>query len=318
MTSGVIYVLINPAMPGLSKVGKTTRSSELRAAELSSTSGVPSPFIIAFQQPVADCDFAELWVHTELEREGHRLAENREFFNAPLHLIVGVVSQAANLTAPERNDGSAHDHANASTDAVELPDQLYELGLAYLDGTDTILANGNRALKHFEQAAAIGHGHACSMAASLRRWGIHGVRQDIEKALPLFKQAVALGVWTDLALIAGIFLERNQAEAAKKYWQQFFSIAAEDAISAAQDNHHYRNSSFPMYGTWYCEAVAACELDHCIDDTLITCLADELVGGIDKAVAKARSEEDLAYSKFKQERLAAARAFVEQRIVLAR
>jgi hypothetical protein len=84
MAAGFLYVLINPSMPGLAKVGKTERNPTERVGELSSATGVPSRFILAFQQPVADCDFAELWVHRELERGGYRLTSGREFFNAPL------------------------------------------------------------------------------------------------------------------------------------------------------------------------------------------------------------------------------------------
>lgn len=85
MANGFLYVLINPAMPGLAKVGKTTRNPSNRVSELSAATGVPSPFILAYQQPVQDCHAAEVWVHAELERNGYRVATNREFFKAPLH-----------------------------------------------------------------------------------------------------------------------------------------------------------------------------------------------------------------------------------------
>ena len=40
---GSVYVLTNPAMPNMVKIGKTTRDVELRLADLYST-GVPLPF----------------------------------------------------------------------------------------------------------------------------------------------------------------------------------------------------------------------------------------------------------------------------------
>lgn len=44
LKSGIVYVLSNPAMPGLVKIGKTTRGSvDARLSELYST-GVPVPF----------------------------------------------------------------------------------------------------------------------------------------------------------------------------------------------------------------------------------------------------------------------------------
>jgi hypothetical protein len=47
--SGFIYVLINVSMDGLVKIGKTQRDPEKRAIELSSATGVPTPFIVAFE-----------------------------------------------------------------------------------------------------------------------------------------------------------------------------------------------------------------------------------------------------------------------------
>lgn len=41
---GWVYVLSNPCMPGIYKIGMTTTSPEVRARELSSATGVPAPF----------------------------------------------------------------------------------------------------------------------------------------------------------------------------------------------------------------------------------------------------------------------------------
>lgn len=70
MTAGYLYVLTNPSIANLAKVGKTRREPAQRVAELSSSTGVPAPFILVFQQPVADCDGAEAWVHEALTSRG--------------------------------------------------------------------------------------------------------------------------------------------------------------------------------------------------------------------------------------------------------
>jgi hypothetical protein len=75
-------------MPGLVKVGKTTRSPEERAKELSSATGLPTPFIVVYEQYFQDCDLAEAFVHTYLAESGHRVADNREFFNAAPNAVV--------------------------------------------------------------------------------------------------------------------------------------------------------------------------------------------------------------------------------------
>ncbi len=87
--NGYIYILINPSMPGLVKIGKTSRESEKRADELSRSSGIPTPFIVAYEEEVTDCDLVEKIIHEKLEK--YRLSTNREFFSLELKHAVKVV-----------------------------------------------------------------------------------------------------------------------------------------------------------------------------------------------------------------------------------
>ena len=50
---GTVYVLTNPAMPDLVKIGKTTRDVQLRLADLYTT-GVPYPFECEYAAKVTD------------------------------------------------------------------------------------------------------------------------------------------------------------------------------------------------------------------------------------------------------------------------
>ena len=45
---GWVYILTNKAMPGLVKIGLTTRDLEEWAAELLGATGVPLPFVVAW------------------------------------------------------------------------------------------------------------------------------------------------------------------------------------------------------------------------------------------------------------------------------
>ena len=49
MAQGYVYALINSSLIGLVKVGKTIKDPEIRAKEISSDTGVPTPFIVAFK-----------------------------------------------------------------------------------------------------------------------------------------------------------------------------------------------------------------------------------------------------------------------------
>src|SRR5271168_5325297 len=74
---GYVYILSNPSMPGLVKIGKTTTAPSQRMQELHST-GVPTPFELEFAVEVADCHASERAAHGALNQ--HRVSVNREFF----------------------------------------------------------------------------------------------------------------------------------------------------------------------------------------------------------------------------------------------
>lgn len=90
-TSGYVYVMINSSIDGLVKIGKTTRDPNERAKELSSATGVPTPFVVVFYKEFADCDMAESQIHQFLEDAGCRISDNREFFRVPVKEAIDVV-----------------------------------------------------------------------------------------------------------------------------------------------------------------------------------------------------------------------------------
>ncbi len=228
MSAGIVYVLINPTMPGLAKVGKTRRSPEDRVTELSSATGVPSPFIMAFQQPAADVDAAEEWVHKELERSGHRHSASREFFNAPLHKIIEVVTKCGNiLSVGTKADTVSIDEVGTLTNP-DLAEQIYEMGREREEGSDAALPDLLGALKCYEQAAALGHMGSCTSAGNLYQFGAQGIAEDQQRALTYFRKAVALGFWPKLANIAQIFFKAGQPNREREHWIRFFERAREE------------------------------------------------------------------------------------------
>lgn len=77
MSRGYVYVLSNPAMPGLVKIGRTIHNPEDRARQLDNT-GVPMPFVLEFSCLSPNCHELEQWAHEHLDRNRVRL--EREFF----------------------------------------------------------------------------------------------------------------------------------------------------------------------------------------------------------------------------------------------
>jgi hypothetical protein len=93
MAVGYVYILLNPSMPGYLKIGKTDRTSEERAAELSAVTGIPTKFHVAFDVLVSDCDAVEQSMHKRFARQ--RASENREFFCLSLKEAIAALSDEA-------------------------------------------------------------------------------------------------------------------------------------------------------------------------------------------------------------------------------
>jgi hypothetical protein len=89
---GYVYILLNSSLPGLVKVGKTTKQPDARARELHQT-GVPSPFVVAYSEFVSDCDALELQIHTELN--AYRETSRREFFRIDSTSVIKLLIEAA-------------------------------------------------------------------------------------------------------------------------------------------------------------------------------------------------------------------------------
>ena len=92
MVPGYVYVLVNPSMPGLIKIGRTLRDARTRARELSST-GVPTPFQVAFELFAEQHEALEAKVHLALT--DFRVDAAREFFRYPLDKAIALLLDLA-------------------------------------------------------------------------------------------------------------------------------------------------------------------------------------------------------------------------------
>ena len=78
---GYVYILSNPGMPGLLKIGMTRFDPTKRVQELSSATGVPTPFQLVYYREFHDCVAAELEIHSIFATKGLRYNDQREFFS---------------------------------------------------------------------------------------------------------------------------------------------------------------------------------------------------------------------------------------------
>lgn len=85
----IVYVLTNPAMPGLVKIGKTTQLEvEDRMKQLYGT-GVPVPFDCAFACQVKDASEVERAIHFAFGNS--RINPNREFFKIEPERVIAIL-----------------------------------------------------------------------------------------------------------------------------------------------------------------------------------------------------------------------------------
>ncbi len=214
--AGYIYALINASMPGLVKVGRTTRNPKDRASELSGVTGVATPFMVVYQEHFIDCEEAETWIHETLQQQGFRVAPNREFFNAE---IVDVIKSIA--LCPNKCRSDSVDINESFLDLLsDTDDELSEMNIKmlypaeqlYLEaeelyyGFDDSLQDYKEALVLYKQAARLG-----SIDAYLRIGNIYahgeGVRKDITIALDFYKEGARKGMYIWQSIRRGINLD---------------------------------------------------------------------------------------------------------------
>lgn len=136
MEYGIVYLLTNPCMPGLVKIGMTAQEDiDKRMKELYTT-GVPVPFECQFACKVnnKDCVKIEKALHTAFEPQ--RVNKNREFFRINVEQAKAILELFHHTDVTEdvseeiQNDLTDEDKA-ASTKALAKRPALnfYEMGL---------------------------------------------------------------------------------------------------------------------------------------------------------------------------------------------
>ena len=136
MEYGIVYLLTNPVMPGLVKIGMTTQEDiERRMRELYTT-GVPVPFECQFACKVkkADCAKIEKALHTAFAPQ--RINANREFFRIQVEQAKAILELFHHTDVTEEvsdeieNDLTDDDKAASVKAQIHRPAlNFYEMGM---------------------------------------------------------------------------------------------------------------------------------------------------------------------------------------------
>lgn len=133
---GIVYLLTNPVMPGLVKIGMTTRDDiDERMKELYTT-GVPVPFECQFacQVKKTDCAKIEKALHTAFAPQ--RVNANREFFRIQVEQAKAILELfhhedvTSEVSEEIDNDLTPDDKAATRKAQIHRPAlNFYEMGL---------------------------------------------------------------------------------------------------------------------------------------------------------------------------------------------
>src|SRR5438552_12088647 len=185
-SEGFIYALVNPSMPGLVKVGRSTRGADERVRELSGTS-TPTPFVVIYEAAFRDCEAAEHLVHTALESLGYRVSPNREFFDAPATAVVDAIRNAKNQDERQAGEIGDADVSGDSSQNEAIWENVIRQAACARYGWDGELQDNRRALRLYEQAARLGAPEAFSELARLHGYGTPEIPANQEKPIEWLK-----------------------------------------------------------------------------------------------------------------------------------
>lgn len=91
--SGYVYILSNATMPGIVKIGKTTRPPAARLREINSATGVAMPFRIEAVIETKNPSLTEGIIHNQLS--ACRINQRREFFKVSVTEATDIARRAA-------------------------------------------------------------------------------------------------------------------------------------------------------------------------------------------------------------------------------
>lgn len=100
--AGWVYILSNPAMQGLLKIGYTDRDPFGRAKEISQATGVPFDFVVDYQIYVSHPYEVEQKTHQQLSK--YRVNNNREFFQCSYEDAIYAIKEVISLCEKENNE----------------------------------------------------------------------------------------------------------------------------------------------------------------------------------------------------------------------
>lgn len=90
-----VYVLVNKSLPGICKIGMTTKTVAERVKEINYATGVITPWFPVYKHKCVNARMVERDVHVKLEQLGLRVNPKKEGFEMSSQLAIDTIKQVA-------------------------------------------------------------------------------------------------------------------------------------------------------------------------------------------------------------------------------
>lgn len=219
MSKGYVYVMINSSMNGLVKIGKTEKDPEERAKELSTATGIATPFTVVYKRMFNDCDKAEKNAHAILSERGYRVNNKREFFSIDISEAIDLIINLPDSEVIENEDEIDKE------DTENYGEMYYNLGDDYHYGHNDTFVDLELAVSYYEKSAELGYWKAFE---ELGRIYLYDYKKD-SKAINYFRKGAEKGIINCYALLGSIYMNHNSdyynEHNADLAWDKFFNLA---------------------------------------------------------------------------------------------
>ena len=228
--AGYLYALVNPSFPGFVKVGKTTRDPKARCQELSSATGVPTPFVLVHQCWTLDCGRAEGVAHAKLGAQGKRINGDREFFEADLGEVKRVLNAACSWA--DANSGDSPEDLNRKAILEDRWRVFFEL---YEDE----LPDYERAIEVGEEIAAFGDSGVLFYLGDIHERTVGKNGQKLANAERCLRDAIKASHNYCYYPLARVLAKQGRERESEIAWSRFFEIYTD--ASTGEDQTWYRH-----------------------------------------------------------------------------
>lgn len=301
---GYIYILINPSMEGLVKIGKTQRNPDDRVKELSIATGVPTPFILAFDSFFENCSQAEEYIHALLEQ--HRVSNSREFFVVPLNEAIKIVIDAKTAlssskelctegtdTGADWESAYLQSHHGATIEnyfePISLPHkepwhEIFQLAEQCYYGRGDTIQDYVEAFRLYRQAARLGSPDAYYQLGVMCSGG-EGCTVNEQEALKYLKEGAKRGNSRCYAEMASLFMKNNHIENSLKCWKKYFESNNFSKMSMSHKVNHV------IHGIKYLRAMHHLALPFTYHDELMG-IKNEMLETVNTQLNLATEKDD--------------------------